>query len=139
MRTRRSIRLACLLAVAIASSAPAKPTPAQRCAAAKLKAAAVKIDRKLACHRAAVLAGRPVATACLLSAETKFGRAVAKAESTGGCTVTGDLGCAGFGYRRYAGRAEWRTQRCNRGDHGSGSGNRHDNCVSASELPRFEN
>lgn len=91
MQTRRSITLACLLTVAIASSAPAKPTPAQRCAAAKLKAAAVKIDRKLACHRAAVLAGRPVDVACLLAAETKFGRAMTKAESNGGCALTGDL------------------------------------------------
>jgi len=72
MRARRSITLLCVLAAAAAPSALAKPTPAQRCAGAKLKAAAAKIDRTLACHRAAVLTGR-------------------QAESNGACAITGDL------------------------------------------------
>ena len=91
MRARRSVMLLCVFAAAVAPTALAKPTPAQRCAGAKLKAAAAKIDRKLACHRAAVLAGRPVDGACLRAAETKFERAMAKAEGNGGCTITGDL------------------------------------------------
>jgi hypothetical protein len=91
---RRPMALACTLAVVVAfgpARVHAKPTPAQRCAAAKNKAAAAKIDRKLKCHSKAILAGSAVDASCLSAAEVKFATAIRKAETKGGCTVTGDL------------------------------------------------
>jgi hypothetical protein len=64
-------------------------TPAERCAAAKMKAAGRKAFAKLKCQEKA-LAKHPVADRCLAKAELRFGAAFAKAELNGGCATTGD-------------------------------------------------
>src|SRR5262245_29452975 len=86
--------LAWLLAGALLAVLPiavrAGQTPAQKCAVAKSKAAAKKIEAKLRCQQRAAQEGTAVDAACLTSAETKFDGAIAKAEAPGGCAVTGD-------------------------------------------------
>ena len=84
------IALALLLAVAGLTPALAAPTPAQRCAAAKLKAAAKKATGKIRCHEKAILKGLGVDALCLQKAESKFATAFAKAELKGGCATVGD-------------------------------------------------
>jgi len=64
-------------------------TPAERCAAAKMKAAGRKAFAKLKCQEKA-LAKHRVADRCLAKAELRFGAAFAKAELNGGCATTGD-------------------------------------------------
>src|SRR5215468_1084171 len=68
----------------------AKPTPAQKCTAAKLKAAAKKLSAKLACYAKAASKNAPVDDGCLGKAETAFRTAFSKAESKGGCIPNGD-------------------------------------------------
>ena len=72
------------------SGAHASQTPAQKCAVAKSKAAAKKIEAKLKCQQRAVQEGTAVDSACLTTAETKFNQAIARAEAPGGCAVSGD-------------------------------------------------
>ena len=72
------------------SGAHASPTPAQKCAVAKSKAAAKKIEAKLKCQQRAVQEGTSVDAACLTTGETKFDQAIARAEAPGGCAVSGD-------------------------------------------------
>ena len=72
------------------SGAQAGQTPAQKCAVAKSKAAAKKIEAKLKCQQRAVQEGTAVDPACLTTAETKFNQAIAGAEAPGGCAVSGD-------------------------------------------------
>jgi hypothetical protein len=64
--------------------------PAQKCAAAKQKAAGKKIAAKLTCYSKAVTKALPVDPACLMKAETKFSAAFTKAEAGGGCAIVGD-------------------------------------------------
>jgi hypothetical protein len=68
----------------------AKPTSAQKCAAAKLKAAAKKLSAKLACHQKALMHGGAPSATCLAHATSAFTLAFARAETKGGCAVTGD-------------------------------------------------
>jgi len=68
----------------------AKPTPAQACAAAKMKAAANKAKKKLGCHATAAKKGLPVDAECLMKAESKFVEAFQKAEDKGGCATVND-------------------------------------------------
>jgi len=63
-------------------------TRADRCAAAKLKAASKKAAAKLRCHEKALVQGKRVASACLLAADDRFLVAFAKAELKGGCATT---------------------------------------------------
>jgi plastocyanin len=70
--------------------ADAKPTPAQKCTGAKMKAAAKKVSAKLACYAKAASKNLPVDDACLGKAETTFTTAFSKAESKGGCVTVGD-------------------------------------------------
>jgi hypothetical protein len=72
------------------SGAQAGQTPAQKCAIAKSKAAAKKIEATLKCQQRAVQDGTAVDPACLTTAETKFNQAIARAEAPGGCAVSGD-------------------------------------------------
>src|SRR5438034_5717304 len=65
-------------------------TRADRCAAAKLKAASKKAAAKLRCHEKALVQGKRVASACLLAADDRFLVAFAKAELKGGCATTRD-------------------------------------------------
>ena len=65
-------------------------TRADRCAAAKLKAASKKAAAKLRCHEKALVQGKRVGSACLLAADDRFLVAFAKAELKGGCATTRD-------------------------------------------------
>lgn len=65
-------------------------TPAQRCAAAKLKATGKKAAARLKCWEKAIGAGIPVDPLCLTKAEDKFELAFTKAEEKGGCSTVGD-------------------------------------------------
>lgn len=77
------------------TSAKAAATPAQKCAAAKLKAAGTRAAAKLNCHAKAALRGSSVDTECLAKADTKFATAFSKAEAGGGCIVTSDAASTG--------------------------------------------
>jgi hypothetical protein len=83
---------ALVLIVGVPLAAHGHTTPAQKCATAKNKAAAKKAAAKLKCYATATVHATQVDAACLTAAETKFGAAIAKAEASGGCTVTGDGG-----------------------------------------------
>jgi plastocyanin len=71
--------------------AAAKPTPAQKCTGAKMKAAAKKVSGKLACYAKAASKNLPVDSACLDNAGTAFTTAVSKAELKGGCPTVTDV------------------------------------------------
>lgn len=73
----------------------AAATPAQKCAAAKLKAAGTRAAAKLNCHAKAALKGSAVDAECLAKADTKFASAFTKAEAGGGCIVNGDTASTG--------------------------------------------
>jgi hypothetical protein len=68
----------------------ASETPGQKCAVAKMKAAAKKLGGKVKCIEKAVSKGAAVDTTCLMAADTKFTAAILKAESGSGCAVSGD-------------------------------------------------
>jgi hypothetical protein len=73
----------------------ARATPAQKCAAAKQKAAAKRFSAKLKCWQKATTATAGAASAdptCLTTAETKFDAAIAKAETNRGCVANGQTG-----------------------------------------------
>jgi hypothetical protein len=70
----------------------AAATPAQKCAASKVKAGSKKIGAQLKCISKAIGKGIAVDPACLATASTKFNTAVGKAETKGGCVFTGDGG-----------------------------------------------
>ncbi len=78
------------LALVAGGPAIAKPTPAQKCTSAKLKAAAKKATVKLACHARAASKRRRVDGDCLGRAEAAFVKAFGTAESKGGCLTTAD-------------------------------------------------
>ena len=69
-----------------------RPTAAQRCAAAKIAAAAKKVRADLTCRAKGTLAGGPPDSACLLKAQQAFDAALSRAERRGGCVATGDAG-----------------------------------------------
>lgn len=83
-------KLSVVVVITGASVAQAAPSPAQKCAAAKLKATSSLATAVIACKSKAVLAGSSVDDLCLSKAESKFGGAFAKAESKGGCATSGD-------------------------------------------------
>ena len=88
MHSRGSL-LAGLLVGTLLLSGIAEAT-AERCAAAKLRAAARKAATKVSCYRKALLVGTAPDAACLARAETKFVRAFAAADARGDCLTTGD-------------------------------------------------
>jgi hypothetical protein len=65
-------------------------SPGERCAAAKLRAAAQKASGKLRCHARAVLRGSAPDAACLAKIEAKFQATWARIEDRGGCATTND-------------------------------------------------
>jgi cysteine-rich repeat protein len=75
---------------AVVPDAAAGSSPAQKCAAAKMKAAGKKYAARANCYAKALSKSVPVDTGCLQNAEDKFGDAFAKAEAKGGCTTPGD-------------------------------------------------
>ena len=84
----------CLVVLAVvagmAAAAGAVPTPAQKCAAAKIKATGKKIGAKAKCQEKGILTALPADSTCLAKAEVKFSSTIAKAELKGGCPLTGD-------------------------------------------------
>ncbi|MBY0276303.1 hypothetical protein K2Z84_13235 [Candidatus Binatia bacterium] len=89
------VGLSVSVAFGAATAAHAAATPAQKCAAAKLKAAGTRAAAKLNCHAKAALKGISVDTDCLAKADAKFATAFSKAEAGGGCIVNGDAGSTG--------------------------------------------
>lgn len=88
---RKRVLLTTLGLVAMLSAPVAEAaTPAQKCAATKLKAATRKTAAELKCHKKALLTGGPVDAACLGKAQEKFAKAFAAAEARGGCASEGD-------------------------------------------------
>ncbi len=79
-----------LVGVAFVASVESGVTPARKCAAAKVKAAAAKAAAKLACHRKAITKGVEPDDTCLADAEAKFAKAFAAIEAKGGCVTTDD-------------------------------------------------
>ena len=79
-----------LLGAPVGSSAA--PTPARRCATAKLKAAGQTAAGLLGCHASAVKRGDPLDAGCLAKSHAKLTSAFARAESKGGCASSGDSG-----------------------------------------------
>src|SRR5689334_14802044 len=83
-RRNAIVMLRHLFAVALmlfATSTHAGPTPAQKCAVAKNKAASKKTAAKLKCWQKAIATGQPAADSlCLSAAEGKFHSAITKAE-----------------------------------------------------------
>ena len=77
----------------VAGSRPPEAT-AQRCAAAKIKAAGKKAHARALCYAKAAAAGVPVSQLCLDNADAQFTAAFANAEAKaskgGGCVTAGD-------------------------------------------------
>jgi len=69
----------CVLVAGAVSPAMAATTPAQKCAAAKQKAAGKKASSKMGCYSKAKAKSLTVDPACLTKAEAKFSSAMAKA------------------------------------------------------------
>jgi mono/diheme cytochrome c family protein len=91
MRTRVLATLSVLVFTAGAAGlAQAASTPAQKCAATKLKATTRRVAAELKCHRKALVAGREVDPLCLAKAQARFDAAFAKAEARGGCDSVGE-------------------------------------------------
>ena|SRR5689334_11786227 len=84
------VSLAIVLAIGPSAVAKGKPTPAQQCSAAKIKAMSKKAASLFACYGKAAIAGGTVDAGCVAKASGKFGVAFAKIDAKGGCAVTGD-------------------------------------------------
>ncbi len=89
MRAKVTLLTATLL---FAVAAHAATDPADRCTAAKIKAAGKKTESKLKCQATAAQRHMSVDQACLMKAEEKFHAAWMKAEAKGGCVHTQDEG-----------------------------------------------
>ncbi len=89
MKTRQMLPVV-LIATVLARASFAAATPAQKCAAAKVKAAGTKVNDKAQCQQKALRKSTAVDSACLAKAEQKFAKAYSKADAAGGCAVTGD-------------------------------------------------
>jgi hypothetical protein len=91
MPVGRSIAIT-LLAVAVTAPVASAATDAERCAAAKLRAAGQKAKARLYCYGRGALAGTTVDGACLAKIESKFSATWARIEGRGGCATTNDAG-----------------------------------------------
>src|SRR5262249_7097601 len=69
-----------------------RPTAPQRCAAAKIAAAAKKSRADLVCRAKGALAGGSPDSGCLLKAQQAFDAALSRADRRGGCVAPGDAG-----------------------------------------------
>jgi hypothetical protein len=87
---RRSCIATSALLVWSATAVWAVATPAQLCAGAKIKAAALEAKRKLLCHASAVRSGIAVDPECLARAESRLFAAFELSEGRGGCATVGD-------------------------------------------------
>jgi hypothetical protein len=89
--TRARVTVIACAALLWAGAAFARPTPEQRCAAAKQKAAGIKAKDKLVCWAKSTKKGASFDLGtCLSKAEAKFATLFAKAEHKGGCVTNGD-------------------------------------------------
>lgn len=79
-----------VITVLVASLASAARTPGQRCALAKLKAAARRTDAELRCAEKALAAGGTIDAGCMAGSGKAFDAAFRKAEAKGGCAPTAD-------------------------------------------------
>lgn len=79
-----------VLAIAPGLMARSKPTPAQKCAAAKMKAMSKKTSGLFACYAKAAASGAAVDAGCVAKVSGKFAVTFAKIDAKGGCAVTGD-------------------------------------------------
>jgi len=79
----------------VATMTLASPTPTQRCAATKVKAAGRNVFVTAKCYAKASVAGGEVSPDCLAKAAKRFQAAFAKADAKGGCTVVADAGSIG--------------------------------------------
>ena len=87
--------LAGLVLLTAAGVAWTKPTPAQKCRAAKIRATVAKVQAVGACWKQAALGNGQVSATCLAAAEKKLAAAFAAADKKGGCdgdetTLSGD-------------------------------------------------
>jgi hypothetical protein len=73
-----------------AANADGGPTPAETCALAKSRAVERQLRAKLHCYQRSRLDQSTVDRACLLTAEAKFAREIARTETSGGCIHTND-------------------------------------------------
>jgi hypothetical protein len=80
-----------VLGVFLFASVGDAATDGQRCAAAKLRAAAKKAQGLLTCHASAVTKGMPVDAQCLAKVRTRFESKWAQIEAKGGCATVGDV------------------------------------------------
>jgi hypothetical protein len=89
------MRIPRLLAIAIAAVVLATPavaaTSGERCAAAKMRAAARKAKGLVQCHVSAVDDGGSADAGCLAKVQQRFVTTWARIEARGGCVTTGDL------------------------------------------------
>jgi len=87
------------LAAAVSQELPGSPgdANANRCAAAKLKAAGKRAKGALGCEARAAKGDDPVDADCVAGAADKFTQAFASAEAKGGCATTGDAGSVAAG------------------------------------------
>ena len=94
MPTSSFHRTAALLATAALwlSAAPvaAAPSPAARCARAKLTAVTAAAQATVRCHARAIRRGDPVDQTCLTEARSGLATAFQRAEAKGGCASTND-------------------------------------------------
>jgi hypothetical protein len=79
------------VALLLPSAAVAGPSPAQKCAAAKMLAVGKATLAVVKCRRTALLKSEPIDPACITKAEGKLADAFAKAEAKGGCANVVDL------------------------------------------------
>ena len=91
---RTMFAIAILLGVGSPRPALAAVTAAQRCAAAKLKAAGVRLAVEIECARKAVLKGGTPDAECLAKGGAKLAAAFAKAERHGACALSADAAAA---------------------------------------------
>jgi len=86
MRDSASAVVVVLALASVASGAG----PAEKCAAAKLRAAAQKTSGLLECHARALQAPTSLESACTTRVRAKFAAKWERIESRGGCAVNGD-------------------------------------------------
>jgi hypothetical protein len=96
MQRRLAVGCACVCAwfgVTFSGAvAMAGPNPAQKCSAAKIKAARKKANAQLLCYSKATLKGVAVDQSCLTKAGDALSKAFQKAEAKGGCATSNDAG-----------------------------------------------
>jgi hypothetical protein len=89
MLVRATLAAAYLGGAAVAEAAP---TPAAKCAAAKMKAVGKRGRDRLVCHVRAIGRGTAVDPACIAKADDSFTAVLTRLDTSGGCAHPGDAG-----------------------------------------------